>query len=413
MFGHYLETFDDVICEAKKSKHVVREEYFPIYAAVEDYVKKNNLILSNVETLIEQKKNICRTYIIYGDNIFKHANNITNTIAKITIYVLMYTNVKNEDFSITMNGSMFIQLYNIQNKMRHVISPVEIKGLLMYPPEFELIDIYHKLYSPNHADKWDQLVLFEKEVRAQMYNRKKIIGGYYNKKKHQDSQNTKGKQMDNKIILDWLKGRCDYVLVGVNAVNILNGLKMYCQKVQVITDTHIEKFVKELGNLIFQYTGYHISHKQHNANIYVEPRLQKTIVSVTIPNGKLGPKTIHILDIFNSAHYELVPYTTYDKLNIGYPNVLRMFILIDVWFIRILFALKLINQQILKQSINTVFDNLENVENVSVDKFSSETYLGKFSDLVLYKKKNSSHNVFYPYNPEQYRYQKGNYRTIS
>lgn len=412
MFVQYLKTIDDVITKAKKSKHVIRKDFFPIYTAVEKYVKDNNLILSNMETLIKKEKTTFRSYTIFGNNIFHHANNIANMIAKITVYVLMYTNKKNEDFSITVNGTRFIQLFNIQNRLRKVIAPVTVGGILMYPPEFELIDLYHKLYLPNYADEWEKLQELEVDIKKQMYSRRKILGGYHNKHKHQQNNKYKRTFVDNKIILNWLKERDDYVLVGVNAINILNGYNTYCQKVQILTSCPVEKIVSEFNNLIFQYIGVHVVHKSHNANISFEPRLQKTVVSVIIPGLKHGKRTIHLMDIFNSPLYELVPYTTYSDLNIGYSNVLRMFILVDLWFLRILFAVNLINDRVLKQSVDAIFENLSNVDKISMSKYSIELYLGTYVDLIRYKHKQSLQNTFYPYNPEQTRYQKGVFRNI-
>jgi hypothetical protein len=412
MFVQYLKTFDDIIEKAKKSKHIIRKDFFHIYDVVEKYVKDNNLILSSVETLIKKEKTTFRSYIIFGDNIFRHANNLANIIAKITVYVLMYTNKKNENFSITMNGTSFIQLFNIQNRMRKVIVPVTVGGVLMYPPEFELIELYHKLYLPNYADEWDKLQKLEVDIRKQTYDRRKILGGYHNKHKHKQNQKDKRTFVDNKIILKWLKGRNDYMLVGVNAINILNDSDTYYQKVQILTSCPSEKIVSEFSNLIFQYIGFRVTHKIHNANMSFEPRLQKTVVSVTIPDPKRGKRTIHLMDIFNSPQYELVPYTTYRDLNIGYSNVLRMFMLVDMWFLRILSALNLINERALKQSVDIVFENLSNVDKISLSKYSVELYLGTYVDLMRYKKKQSLQNTFYPYNPEQTRYQKGNFRNI-
>jgi len=412
MFFQFLKTFDDVVEKAKKSKHVIQKDFFPIYNVVEKYVKDNNLILSNVETLIKKEKTTFRSYTIFGDNIFRHANNLANSIAKITVYVLMYTNTKNEDFSITVNGTRFIQLFNIQNRLRKVIVPVTVGGMSMYPPEFELIELYHKLYLPNYSDEWDKLQELEVDIRKQMYDRRKILGGYHDKHKHQQNQKHKGTLLNNNIILNWLKGRSDYVLIGVNAINILNGSNTYYQKVQILTSCPAEKIVSEFSNLIFQYIGFRVTHKIHNANISFEPRLQKTVVSVTIPDPKRGNRTIHLMDIFNSPQYELVPYTTYSDLNIGYFNVLRMFMLVDLWFLRILFALNLINKQALKQSVDVLFEDLSNVDKISISKYSSELYLGTYVDLIRYKQKQSLQNTFYPYNPEQTRYQKGKFRSI-
>ena len=61
MFTQYIETFDKVIEEAKKSEHIIQSSYFPIYKAIEDYVRDNKLILSNVETLIKKEKSTFRT----------------------------------------------------------------------------------------------------------------------------------------------------------------------------------------------------------------------------------------------------------------------------------------------------------------------------------------------------------------
>jgi hypothetical protein len=415
MFTEYLKTFDGVISNAEKSKHVIQKDFFPIYDFVETYVKKNKLILSNVETLMDKEKTTFRSYTIYGENIFKHANNISNGIAAITIYVLMYTNKKNEDFTIVVNGSRFIQLYNIKKQLLRVITSVNVSGIRMYPPEFELIDIYHKLYSPKCADEWDKLLTFERIIRDQMYGRLKILGGYNSdaKKKHDHRQYLKGDLINNSIIINWLKGRDDYILIGINAINIISGLSGYNQKIQVVTGTPIEKFVGEFGNLIFQYTGFHVSHKTHTSNILTEPRLRKTVVSVVIPDKKHNTKqTVHLLDIYNSASYELVPYTVYNNINIGYPNVLRMFMLIDAWYLRILSALKAVNDHTLKQCIGIIFKNLRNIDSVEISKYSTELYLGTYSDLKIFKQKEGLKNIYYPYNPEQYRYQKGNYRVI-
>lgn len=412
MFTQYLKNFDKVLVEAKKSEKIIKKEFLPIYNIVEDYVKKNNLILSNVETLINQENITYRSYIIYGDNIFKHANNIANNIAKITIYVIMYTSVKNQEFSISVNGTSLIQLFNIQNRLREVISPVEFNGIFLYPPEFELIEIHHKLYRPNYAEEWGELETIRDKLYKKLYERKTIIGGKYNREKRDANNQNSKKVLDNKIIFNWLKGRTDYIIIGINAINILTESSKYYQKIQLVIDSPIEKFAKEFNNLIFQFVGYQVTYKTHNPNIPIEPRLQKTVISISIPSKDKGIRVIHLMDVFNSAQYELVPYTTYKDLNIGYPNVLSAFVLVDLWFIRILYALKIINSQTLKQSIGIIFECLENIKKIDSTSYTRELYMGIYNSLDRHKKKQSLQNTFYPYVPEQHRYQKGNYRII-
>lgn len=402
MFNQFLTEVDDIITDAKQSEHVIQKQFFPIYEVIENYVRRNGLIVSNVETLAKKEKTVFSTYIIYGDFIFKHANNLSNEIAKINIFTLLYTNIKNEDFSITVDGNRLIQLFNIHKKLIPTIIPVQIGNMNLYPPEFELIEIYHKLYLPNYAENWDKLKDWESHIKTQLSDRRQIIGG--GEQKWKKSKNI----IDNTIILNWIKGRIDCILIGINAVNILLDDDRFCQKVQIITCCSIEKILNEFNNLIFQYFSLRSHHKTRSVNISTEPRLRKTVVSVTLKNQK----TIHLLDIFNAAEYELVPYTTYANLDIGYKNVLRMYFLIDLWFLRTLKVLNFIDDNNLKKSIGIIFNYLEKINKIPDDRYSREVYLGTYSDLVRYKQKVGTQNVFFPYSPEQHRYLKGTYRSV-
>jgi hypothetical protein len=405
MFSQFLNSFDALLEEAKVSPHVVKKDHYPIYEAIENYVKEHKLVISNPETLIQQDKSSFSSYTIYGDNIFRHANNLANAIAKLTIFVLMFTNEKNEHFTIKVNGVYMIQLYNIPRKLRKLIVPVRKGDLLLYPPEFELINIYHKLYSPHFADEWETLDTWKNIIQKQLHDRKTVIGG----KPKSAVEKFSGNFIDNKLILQWLRGRSDYVLVGTNAINILNESKncKYFQKIQIVTSAPIDKITSEIDNLIFQFTGYRTFQKTHSANIHIEPRLKKTVVSV-----RLGKRCIHLLDIFNNAQFELVPYTTFDGVDIGYPNVLKMFMLVDMWFLRILYALDIVNDNSLKSGVHAILTELDRVDTIEISKYDKETYLGSYASLARYTQKKGVGNVFYPYNPEQTRYNKGSYRTV-
>lgn len=414
MFNQFLKSADSVISEAKQSAHVIQEEYFPIYDVIEQYVKDNNLILSNAEMLIKKEKTTLRSYIIYGDYIFGHANALANLIAAINIYVLLFTTTKNEDFTIVVDGNRIVQLFNIPKRFIHVIKPVKIgaSNILLYPPEFELIEIYHQLYLPNYYSDREKLELWERELRLQLSNRRGIIG-------RGESKTTKFSKptnllMDNKIIINWLKNRNDYVLIGTNAINTLLNDSRYCQKIQLIVADNISLFINELSNLIAQHTGHTPTYKSHQTHLPTEPRLTKTVLSINIPASKHSPsRNMHLVDIFNAASYELIPYTVYANINIGYPNVLKMFTLIDLWFLRILSALGFVTKNSLEKGVGINLRLLDKTDEISLSMFGRELYLGVYSDIKRYKQKQGSANVFYPYNPEQCRYQKGTYRVIS
>ena len=63
MFTQYIKNIDALYEEAKKSKHVIYKDFFPIYNIIEKYVKEHKLIVSNKEILIgEKKKGLSRNY---------------------------------------------------------------------------------------------------------------------------------------------------------------------------------------------------------------------------------------------------------------------------------------------------------------------------------------------------------------
>lgn len=403
MFNQFLKSFDNVLETARSAPEVSQKEYLSIYTTIEDYVKENNLIVSSPEIFIKKKTTGIKTYTIYGDDIFKHANTLSNEISRITIYVLMHTNKKNEDFVIKVNGQSMINLFNIPKKLKQLVSPIRVCDMLVYPPEFELINVYHKLYSPHHAGEWDDLVELEETLKKHMYERQDIIGGTeISVKPFHDNF------IDNQLILNWLKGRRDYVLVGINAIAALNNFEdPYFQKIQIITSSDIHKIVSELDNILFQFTGHRCLHKTHSSNIHIEPRMTKTIISI-----KIKKRTIHLIDIFNNAQFELVPYTTYDGLEIGYPNVLRMFMLVDMWFLRTLYALEVITDSVLKRGVCDILKYIKVIDGLDPSCYDSENYLGVYIDLNRHKQKEALGNIYYPYIPEQARYSKGSYRTI-
>lgn len=358
----------DVIEIAKQSEHINAKEFIPIYDIIDSYIKKNNLIISDPRMLIDKKKASNTTYTIYGINIFHHANNLANIISEINIHVQLYTVQKNEEFNLSILGNNIIQFHNVRN-----IEPIIIDGYNVYPPHLDLITLYHKLYNPKYVCDWEDLA---KTANALKHMIPKIPIPQY-------------KNIDNKIILNWLKSRNDYILIGINAINILNNDSH--RKVQIITSTPIENIVSSFSKLIFQSRGLHIIHKTKPAPPVSDPRLTVTTISICV---KAGGKTYndYILDIFNAAQYELVPYVVYNDLMIGTSNVLQSFLLIEAY----MYSDKRLISYIHKTPITA----------------NTELYLGVYDDVQRYNKKKSIASSYYPYKPEQHRFQHGNYRKI-
>ena len=422
MFEGYLALFDDVLAEARKSRHVVQMQYLPIYKAVIDYVRGNGLMLSDVETLVRRERSVMSVFAIYGGDISRHANRLANILAGINIYVVMYTTTRGEDYSITVDGNRMVQLYDVHARLAASIVPVVVDGVKMYPPEMELIEVYHRLYLPNYAGEWGGLCEVEGVLRAA------ALGGGADggadggrRKRGRDKKKDRGEgeaQGEKKggplwtaaVVMGWLRGRDDCLVVGVNAVNVMAGVDRYVQKFQVVTGGDVEGVVDGFAAMVLQCSGARVQRKLHRVGLATEPRLTKTVVSVAREGGGYTA----VLDVFNAATYELVPYTVRAGVKVGHPYVVKMFLLIDLWLVRILGALKLMDRGGVERIAAGIAGDMGRVDEVG-GAFGSggEEYLGVHVDLARFKQKASLENGCYPYYPEQQRYQKGGYRQVS
>ena len=82
--------------------------------------------------------------------------------------------------------------------------------------------------------------------------------------------------------------------------------------------------------------------KEQSLKITNDDRILRNTIYITNTNASKSEKAI--IDIFNSASYELIPYNKLSVysgskkqsiVNIGNPYVIMRFLLIDYWTIRI------------------------------------------------------------------------------
>jgi hypothetical protein len=134
----------------------------------------------------------------------------------------------------------------------------------------------------------------------------------------------------------------------------------------------------------------------------------------------IGNKTVEkpIMDIFNSGQFELIPYAnaTYQntKYMIGNPYVLLRFLMIDMWIIRIICKLGLIQQQQLFQKIKKIMKHVKMIRSGKWinEKFGLQ-YIGNYQDpSVAQKIKNMQTGMCYPYYPEKFKNEMKKYKTV-
>lgn len=395
MFGALSDSkIDDIIESVCDYQHSKIDVYDPIYKCIHDFVDKHKLIHSDIG-------GECKfSFKIYGSYIFQYANALANELAEFTPYIRLNTDERNKEFSIVVDCTIVIKMHNIDpNFMKIMESSMTSKGVLS--PEIELIDIYHKLYSPDMYASWDQIILREKKMWKEFSAiRDSII---------QNPTVTGGSNEHVDIVLDWLKNQSGYVIVGdVGARLLIPGVDHYTNAVQFIA-SNPKAMISSLREYMKEFLGGSINVKKYDMNMPDDNRIRKFVISATVKNN-----TFYIANVFNSASYELIQFRCVDKLNVGVPVVLLRFMFADVWFFRVLRFFGMMDQSTYKKNMLGMYANIDKIHSMWVNENKKDVhefpmYIGTYISEIISKKENIS---VFPYYPAKYKLENGDFRKI-
>jgi len=219
--------------------------------------------------------------------------------------------------------------------------------LLCAGPEIQLIGIYSALCNPAKVSSWESLLvteaslrkLFGQTIRAKIATAVARMGG----------ANPATTRIYNTLRDKYLVGP-GRVLIGPAAIALLTGNSG--GRLQVITASQLESDAQEITALA-KAAGFKVSWKIDDPKLPTEPRLRRMVVYVMI-----GRHREPLLDVYNSAAFDLVPYVTLatskksaaDRgppvtLKIGTPFVLMRYWLIDMWLIQVLMRINAVSAE--------------------------------------------------------------------
>lgn len=442
-----------------------RKRLSPIYESIENYIKDNSLIISQPEFLYEDVFNLAKLncITIFGENIFRHATKLINKISAtleeyesklpenqnpLSIdcsarWLTLRTVVAHEEINIFYDGRPLV-VFKTLNRYKSLdifklLIPIHSNTgfftksqLLLIPPELELMEVYHKLYSPDQAEHWEDLLKMEFNLYEKFAHRKKeIIGG-----KEECSRNivTNIENVKKLLVLDFLRNQ-PAILIGDWATKLMQmgidgkPFKDTFEKVQIIIDSPIEEFNELLENFLKTLTPYKPTFREEKLHIISDSRLKKYTFYMNGLCSVSGQKFEKpFLDVFNSGTYELIPYRLSsefgsskdypDDVKIGSAFVLLRFLLLDIWILRVIKNLGLLTQAILETKINKLFQiiaDIKNARNFSglIAKFGQHNnYIGQYQSFIIYQKNKLLDAKFPPYAPYYWKLTNGSYKEI-
>jgi hypothetical protein len=451
--------------EINASKHIEedRKKFEPIYKTIETFIKNNSFIISQPKLAYEDKVDLISLNIItiYCENIYRNSLKLVNLICDALIkvndgneenilsndvnprWLSLRTVVAHEEINIFYDGRPLI-IFKAVHPYKNIstfkmLIPTKSKTgfftnseLLILPPELELMDIYHKLYSPDKAEIWEELLQTEYHLFESFIKRKKeIIGGG---KDCQSSIITNIETVKRMIVLDFIRNQ-PLILIGDWAIKLIEfgetgkTIQNNYEKLQIIIDSPIEDFVVLLDNFLKDVTPYKSTHREEKLHVIVDQRLKKYTFYMSGLCSVSGNKIEKpFLDVFNSGRYEIVPYRISKEFNksntkdypedikIGNPYVILRFLLLDIWILRLIKNLGLLTISILETKINNIYAIIEMIKNPRkltnfIDKvFQHNNYLGTYQSLLLFQKNKISEAKFAPYTPFYWKKMNNNYR---
>lgn len=479
MFSSLESTdFNKVI--TKKANSIIKKDrmqFSDVYNTVENYCKNNGIIISSIPKIIKEPQDKNFKYELYCEFAFKHATNLSNAIHESAgQWVKMKTIVEHQEFSIEYDMRPLIQIYNLI-KLKNVdlhslILPVKIDDILYMSPEIEIIDVYHKLYSPEHFDDWEDLLEVENKLFKEIYNRisNGVFGGAPSPVDKTDIKYLKYLVLSD-FCGEFIK---NYVVVGHWAFHAMEASKQQSlqmcssvEKLQVITSMDINQSIEDLTNFLKKHTNAKISSKKQDLHIPKDFRTSRYTIYVGFlgQDGEIKDKAF--MDVFDCGTFELIPYvsislfTEYTDLEkvkrardrkiskrryrnkekgkryrsqlwgrsrkrggeqkefiikIGNPFVLLRFLMIDLWVLRMIQEMGHITNDILKTKTKYLIFVIEKIKSKEIgliEKVFGSDYVGIYKNYIISKKiENMKGRLFYPYYPEREILNKGEYRKI-
>jgi hypothetical protein len=249
--------------------------------------------------------------------------------------------------------------------------------LLCTGPELQLIGVYMMLCNPAKAANWGELLeteaglrgLFGQEIRAKIEAAVARVGG---------KARLPAAEPLYRILRDKYAAGPSRVLIGPAAIALLTGKSVVGEeRLQVITAGRLDGDAQEIVALA-KAAGIEVAWKIDDPKIPTDPRLRRMTV-----HAVLGRRREPILDVYNSAAFDLVPYVTLASaalwpgaalrrggragrentpatsgppatLKIGTPFVLMRYRLIDMWTLQILMQMGVINAGFAKATLNSM-----------------------------------------------------------
>lgn len=408
------------IADVERRAEDERPEHKELYKTILDFIVSfDDYVLDEIDLHFEGK--ILRSFNVYMDDAAVKANKLANIIAEKFSFTILKTMEPRYHYTILVNGRTVAEIRDLTKLLDiEYLMPWKVTyktwSINVIPPDVYLLELYHKLYNPSHADSWDTI----KSQIAHLEHLQEVKegGGNSNKQDLTEELNKIINIMRNQMIKVFLpKHKDTFLLAGRTAVSIMNNEQQkYIDQLQLIVSIH----VKDATALIMDELA-HDAIKMHvvnqDINVPYDFRMRKYTVYASFHEQNNERVQKPLLELFTSAQYELVPYIDKDNIRISHPLVTLRLQYIDIWILKLLLQEGKMTKETIHHIMQKKFKTISSIrKNGEIEQPTQ--WLGTWSNadidykLMAFKKRKDTSLPTFPYKPYIYFQQHGVYRTF-
>jgi len=267
-------------------------------------------------------------------------------------------------------------------------------------PESQLLGLYAELCDSAQAAGWAERLTAEAGLRALLgqHLRPRLLQA-----RHGAGADTGLGGLTRRLRERYAAGP-GRVVVGAVALALLAG-RPPAGRLQVLAASALEDEARDIEKLA---GDMRVTWRVEDPNLPMEPRLRRLSVFATIDNRREP-----ILDVFNAAGFESVPYTMVGVYKLGTLFVLMRFRLIDIWTMRLLLRMNAVNEAFARSTLVRMLADYDlagtlytatlrkPTEDAAAALFPIENRIGRREDqsLALKRAAQASGRFFAPYFP--------------
>jgi hypothetical protein len=320
--------------------------YLPFFKTAELYIRDHEMVIGGrvgIDLLTEKPySKDSFMWELYCDNAYHTSVGLADALAHtrsphIPPHVALRTDIKHRELTIMVNTRMLFKIYGMDMyrgvRLIKLMNLRTMPGYFSGPPlpllcmsaEMCLIDVYRRLYTPaEFVAHFQEDIIIEQKL-YDMVVAEGITGGgpagqYYDKAKN------------NTLILRKLAASPMINNMAVVGDFAMPGPVKPEYRLQLIYNGDIDQLTAMMDKILAQY-GKTIF-VRYQLNIPSDFQIIKYTLYLKAKDK------MPIMDVFNSASFEMIPYWHGATLRIGNPMVVLRFLLIDIWTARLVSGMK-------------------------------------------------------------------------